>query len=57
MEEFAIYADYQKACSYQEQQRKEHFNKVYTPEDHEGFKILFPFEEKQHEPENIDLPF
>lgn len=57
MEEFAIYRDYQKALSYQEQQRATHFNKVYTPEDHEGFALLFPFEEKQHEPENEYLKF
>lgn len=57
MEEYAIYRDYQKVMDYQDQQRVNQFCRQYDDEDIEGFKLMFPQEEKELEPTNEDLEF
>lgn len=55
-DEYAIYRDYQKAMQYAEQQKVNQFSREYDSDDMEGFKMLFPMEEKPLEPESNE-PF
>lgn len=45
-EAFAIYRDYKKVMDYQQQQQINQFTREYDAEDMEGFKVMFPQEEK-----------